>query len=99
MNSLRSFRKEYAAVSNGDDQLAELKFPTGGTYEWEPDSTYIRKAPYFDGMPAKPRRDQGYSRRAGARGSGRQRHDGPYFSGRIHQSQRSCRKISDRNMA
>jgi aconitate hydratase len=48
------FRKEYANVSNGDLNWQNLKFPVGGTYEWEPDSTYIRKAPYFDGMPAKP---------------------------------------------
>jgi aconitate hydratase len=48
------FRKEYATVSNGDVNWQNLKFPLGGTYEWEPDSTYIRKAPYFDGMPAKP---------------------------------------------
>ena len=31
-----------------------LKFPSGDTYGWEPDSTYIRKAPYFDGMTATP---------------------------------------------
>ena len=48
------FRKEYATVSNGDVNWQNLKFPLGGTYEWEPDSTYIRKAPYFDGMPSKP---------------------------------------------
>jgi aconitate hydratase len=48
------FRKEYATVSNGDVNWQNLKFPLGGTYGWEPDSTYIRKAPYFDGMPAKP---------------------------------------------
>ena len=34
-------------------QLAGVsRFPSGDTYGWEPDSTYIRKAPYFDGMPA-----------------------------------------------
>src|SRR5690606_29768212 len=27
---------------------------TGSTFEWDPDSTYVRKAPYFDGMPEKP---------------------------------------------
>ncbi len=48
------FRKEYATVFNGDVNWQNLKFPLGGTYEWEPDSTYIRKAPYFDGMPSKP---------------------------------------------
>ena len=48
------FRKEYATVTDGDKNWQNLKFPTGDTYQWEPDSTYIRKAPYFDGMPAKP---------------------------------------------
>src|SRR5262249_56102505 len=31
-----------------------LKIPMGDTYVWEPESTYIRRAPYFDDMPAKP---------------------------------------------
>jgi aconitate hydratase len=48
------FTKEYATVSDGDKNWQNLKFPTGDTYQWERDSTYIRKAPYFDGMPAKP---------------------------------------------
>jgi aconitate hydratase len=53
MNS-EIFRKEYSTVSDGDANWQQLKFPVGGTYKWEPDSTYIRKAPYFDGMPATP---------------------------------------------
>ncbi len=48
------FRKEYATVAAGDSNWQGLKFPTGDVYQWEADSTYIRKAPYFDGMPAKP---------------------------------------------
>jgi aconitate hydratase len=48
------FSKEYATVTDGDQNWQNLRFPTGDTYQWEPDSTYIRKAPYFDGMPAKP---------------------------------------------
>jgi aconitate hydratase len=49
-----SYTKEYATVSDGDANWQKLKFPTGDVYQWEPDSTYIRKAPYFDGMPAQP---------------------------------------------
>jgi aconitate hydratase len=37
-------------VSLGDANWQGLKFPTGDVYQWEPDSTYIRKAPYFDGI-------------------------------------------------
>jgi len=52
--SSESFRKEYATVSLGDASWQGLKFPTGDVYQWEPDSTYIRKAPYFDGMGKTP---------------------------------------------
>ncbi len=48
------FRAQYATVSDGDQNWRQLKFPSGETYGWEADSTYIRKAPYFDGMPATP---------------------------------------------
>ncbi len=48
------YTKEYATVSDGDANWQKLSFPTGDVYQWEPDSTYIRKAPYFDGMPAQP---------------------------------------------
>jgi aconitate hydratase len=48
------FTKEYATVTDGDANWQQLKFPTGDVYQWEADSTYIRKAPYFDGMPATP---------------------------------------------
>ena len=49
-----AFRKEYAGVTKGDASWQGLSFPTGDVYQWEPDSTYIRKAPYFDGMQSKP---------------------------------------------
>ena len=52
--SSESFRKEYATVSMGDANWQGLKFPTGEVYQWEPDSTYIRKAPYFDGITKTP---------------------------------------------
>jgi aconitate hydratase len=52
--SSESFRKEYATVSDGDTNWQGLKFPTGDVYQWEPDSTYIRKAPYFDGITKTP---------------------------------------------
>jgi aconitate hydratase len=48
------FRKQYSTVSDGDANWQNLKFPSGDTYGWEGDSTYIRKAPYFDGMTATP---------------------------------------------
>jgi aconitate hydratase len=52
--SSEGFRREYATVSQGDANWQGLKFPTGDVYQWEPDSTYIRKAPYFDGITPIP---------------------------------------------
>jgi aconitate hydratase len=52
--SSEGFRKEYATVTDGDASWQGLSFPTGDVYQWEPDSTYIRKAPYFDGMTMTP---------------------------------------------
>ena len=52
--SSESFRHEYATVTLGDTNWQGLSFPTGDVYQWEPDSTYIRKAPYFDGITPTP---------------------------------------------
>jgi aconitate hydratase len=52
--SSEGFRQEYATVSLGDANWQGLSFPTGDVYQWEGDSTYIRKAPYFDGMTMTP---------------------------------------------
>jgi aconitate hydratase len=52
--SSEGFRREYATVSKGDANWQGLKFPTGDVYQWEPDSTYIRRAPYFDGITRTP---------------------------------------------
>ncbi|MBB6548013.1 aconitate hydratase [Nonomuraea rubra] len=48
------FERDYADVFKGDDHWRSLPIPTGDTFEWDPDSTYVRKAPYFDGMPEQP---------------------------------------------
>ncbi len=48
------YTKEYSTVTDGDSNWQALKFPAGQVYEWEPDSTYIRQAPYFDGITATP---------------------------------------------
>ncbi|WP_109486959.1 aconitate hydratase [Occallatibacter savannae] len=52
--SSEGFRREYATVSQGDASWQGLSFPTGDVYKWEPDSTYIRQAPYFDSMKKQP---------------------------------------------
>jgi aconitate hydratase len=48
------FSTDYADVFAGDERWQSLPTPTGNTFEWDPDSTYVRKAPYFDGMPDEP---------------------------------------------
>ncbi|GAA0370510.1 aconitate hydratase AcnA [Microbispora corallina] len=48
------FLRDYADVFKGDEHWQSLPIPTGDTFEWDPASTYVRKAPYFDGMPATP---------------------------------------------
>ncbi|MBO0820382.1 MAG: aconitate hydratase AcnA, partial [Nocardiopsaceae bacterium] len=48
------FERDYADVFAGDDNWRGLNVPSGDTFEWDPDSTYVRRPPYFDGMPADP---------------------------------------------
>ncbi len=48
------FAKGYEGVFDGDDRWKALDTPAGDTFAWDPNSTYVRKPPYFDGMPAKP---------------------------------------------
>ena len=48
------YEADYADVFKGDKQWQELDIPTGKTFAWNEDSTYIRKAPYFDGMTMEP---------------------------------------------
>jgi aconitate hydratase len=48
------FSRGYADVFAGDEQWQNLPTPTGDTFEWDPESTYVRRPPYFEGMPADP---------------------------------------------
>jgi len=47
------YQGNYSTIFAGDERWQALNVPTGDTYAW-PDSTYIKRAPYFDGMNAKP---------------------------------------------
>nr|WP_206325944.1 MULTISPECIES: aconitate hydratase AcnA [unclassified Streptomyces] len=44
------FAKSYQDVFAGDAQWQALSIPTGNTFEWDAESTYVRKPPYFEGM-------------------------------------------------
>jgi aconitate hydratase A / 2-methylisocitrate dehydratase len=48
------FSSDYADVFAGDERWRSLPTPEGDTFAWDDDSTYVRKAPYFDGMPESP---------------------------------------------
>ena len=48
------FTKDYADVFTGDERWRSLDTPTGNVFEWDDDSTYVRKPPYFEGMGAEP---------------------------------------------
>ncbi|HEV7418314.1 MAG TPA: aconitate hydratase [Mycobacterium sp.] len=52
--SQEMFIKNYADVFKGDERWRNLPTPSGNTFEWDANSTYVRKPPYFDGMPADP---------------------------------------------
>jgi aconitate hydratase A / 2-methylisocitrate dehydratase len=48
------FTRDYADVFAGDDNWRNLDVPAGDTFTWDEASTYVRRPPYFDGMPAEP---------------------------------------------
>ncbi|MCL4291114.1 MAG: aconitate hydratase AcnA [Thermoleophilia bacterium] len=48
------FRSTYADVFTGDERWSALEVPTGDLYRWDALSTYVRRPPYFDGMPLEP---------------------------------------------
>jgi aconitate hydratase len=52
--SSEMFTKSYGEVFQGDERWRGLSVPKGQTYAWDEDSTYIRRAPYFDDMDVKP---------------------------------------------
>ena len=52
--SSEMFTKDYAGVFDGDHRWQSLATPVGATFEWDANSTYVRKPPYFEGMPRNP---------------------------------------------
>jgi len=52
--SKEMFTTDYADVFHGDERWRSLPTPQGQIFEWDPDSTYVRKPPYFEGIAAHP---------------------------------------------
>jgi aconitate hydratase len=48
------FKNQYGSVFEGDARWKGLPTPTGATFAWDAKSTYVQKAPYFDGMSMTP---------------------------------------------
>jgi aconitate hydratase len=48
------FRRSYGEVFEGDENWNALEVPSGDRYAWDPDSTYVRRPPYFDGTAGEP---------------------------------------------
>ena len=48
------FVRQYASVFDGDDRWKSIPTPTGNVFEWDAESTYVRKPPYFEGMAVTP---------------------------------------------
>ncbi len=48
------YRRTYADVFTGDEHWAALPVPEGDLFAWDPDSTYVRLPPYFDGISPQP---------------------------------------------
>jgi len=52
--SSEMFKKDYSSVFAGDHRWTSLATPTGKVFDWDAKSTYVRKPPYFEGMPRNP---------------------------------------------
>ncbi len=48
------FRQTYRTIFDGDERWQQLPAPTGELFEWDPNSTYIREAPFFHDLPEEP---------------------------------------------
>jgi aconitate hydratase A / 2-methylisocitrate dehydratase len=48
------FRKSYGEVFDGDERWNSLEVPTGDSFEWDPESTYVRQPPFFQELPREP---------------------------------------------
>jgi aconitate hydratase len=48
------YEARYGRVLDGDEHWQAVTVPTGDQFDWDPRSTYVRKPPYFDGMPPEP---------------------------------------------
>jgi aconitate hydratase len=48
------FHKSYGQVFDGDERWNSLKVPSGDSFAWDPESTYVRRPPFFESLPREP---------------------------------------------
>ena len=93
------FRREYSDVFDGDENWSGLNVAASERYSWDPESEYVKRPPYFDGMPARPAGAARRSRRARARRAGRLGHDRSHFARRKHREEQPGGKVPVRATA
>ncbi len=91
-----AFKQQYAKVFEGAERWQLLPVPTGDRFQWEDDSTYIRRPPFLENLAAEPSPRTDISQRARAGGARRQHHDRSHFSRRLDQGGQPGGQVSDR---
>ena len=49
------FKREYSRIFDGDEHWKQMSAPTGPIFHWEPESTYVKEPPYFEGFGPQPK--------------------------------------------
>ena len=89
------FRRSYAKVYDGDERWQGLQVPEGSRFEWEPDSTYIRKPTFLEGMTMTPPAGKQILGGARAGAARRQRHHRSHLARRVDQGRHAGRTVPD----
>ena len=97
--SKEMFTTDYADVFAGDERWQSLPTPEGNTFDWDADSTYVRKPPYFDGMHDRAHAGHRHHRRPGAGQARRLGHDRPHQPGRLDQGRQPRRHATSPSTA
>ncbi len=90
------FTSTYADVFTGDETWRSLPVPEGELFAWDPSSTYVRRPPYFDGMPPEPGVVEDVARRPLPRLGRGLGHDRPHLARRRHQARLARRALPRR---
>jgi aconitate hydratase len=49
------FKREYSRIFDGDEHWKQMSSPEGPIFQWEPESTYAKEPPYFEGFTPEPK--------------------------------------------